>query len=53
MMIPVQAGENEVEIRFTRTADQWAGAGISLFSLTLLAFGWRWARTAKEEMRDA
>ena len=46
MVIPVQAGESEVEIRFTRTVDQWAGTGISVFSVMVLAFGWSWTRTA-------
>jgi len=46
ILIPVEAGEDEVEIRFTRTGDQRVGAGISLLSVALLAVGWRWTRTA-------
>jgi hypothetical protein len=44
MMIPVNAGENQVEIRFTRTADRTAGGFCSLAVALILALGFRTKR---------
>ena len=41
MSIPVQAGENRVEVKFTRTWDRTAGTLISIFSLSGLLLFWR------------
>ena len=39
MMIPVPAGENRVQLRFTPTPDRSAGAIVSLLTLTLMMGG--------------
>ena len=33
MLIPVEAGKSEIDVRFARTTDRTAGLAISMFSL--------------------
>ena len=41
MAITVQAGANEIDVRWRRTSDQWAGDGVSLAALAItLALAW-------------
>ncbi|HEV8075492.1 MAG TPA: 6-pyruvoyl-tetrahydropterin synthase-related protein [Candidatus Acidoferrum sp.] len=37
MLVPVEAGRSEIQVRFVRTMDQTAGNALSLFSLLLAA----------------
>ncbi|HXC47736.1 MAG TPA: hypothetical protein VNU20_05560 [Candidatus Sulfotelmatobacter sp.] len=37
MLVPIEAGESEIHVRFVRTMDQTAGNALSLFSLLLAA----------------
>lgn len=43
MIVPIAAGENDVEIRFAGTPDRWLGDSLSLLSMVVLLFAW--ART--------
>jgi hypothetical protein len=45
--IPIEAGANEVEVRWRRTGDAWAGMGISFLAVMItLACGWGIRRKA-------
>lgn len=48
MIVPLEAGENYVEIRFTRTFDRWLGDAASLLSLAVLAAAWVGTRPKPE-----
>jgi hypothetical protein len=37
MLVPIEAGKSEIQVRFVRTMDQTAGNALSLFSLLLAA----------------
>ena len=37
MLVPIEAGRSEIQVRFVRTTDQTAGNALSLFSLLLAA----------------
>lgn len=37
MLVPIQAGKSEIEVRFVHTSDQTAGIALSVFSLLLAA----------------
>ncbi len=37
MLIPIEAGKSEIEVRFVRTPDQTAGIALSVFSMLLAA----------------
>ena len=37
MLVPIEAGRSEIQVRFVRTTDQTAGNALSLFSLVLAA----------------
>ena len=50
MIVPLEAGENDVEIRFTRTFDRSLGDKASLLSLAVLAAAWV-ATRPKPELR--
>jgi hypothetical protein len=49
IVVPLAAGENDVQIFFTRTIDRTTGAAISLLSIAILTAAWTWTR-AKPEM---
>jgi hypothetical protein len=36
MAIPVEAGENRIDVRWHTTPDQWAGYGLSLVALAIM-----------------
>ena len=40
MIVPIAAGENDVEIRFVRTRDRWLGDAVSLLSMVVLLVAW-------------
>lgn len=45
MVIPVAAGTNQIDVRWRRTRDQWAGIGLTLVALAVtLALGWNGKR---------
>jgi hypothetical protein len=44
MIVPLDAGENDVEIRFTRTFDRLLGDAASLLSIAVLAVAWAGTR---------
>jgi hypothetical protein len=48
VMIPVQAGENRVHVKFTRTWDRMAGAVLSLATAVILGFFWMLTGWRKE-----
>ena len=37
MLVPIEAGKSEIQVRFARTSDQTAGIALSIFSLLLAA----------------
>jgi hypothetical protein len=37
MLVPIEAGQSEIQVRFVRTTDQTAGIALSVFSLLLAA----------------
>ena len=37
MLVPIEAGKSEIQVRFMRTSDQTAGIALSIFSLVLAA----------------
>jgi hypothetical protein len=37
MLVPIEAGQSEIQVRFVRTTDQTAGVALSVFSLLLAA----------------
>jgi len=45
MVVPLDTGENDVEIRFTRTRDRWWGNAVSALSLAVLAIAGFWTRS--------
>ncbi len=52
MVIPVEAGANEIDVRWRRTSDQWAGDGVSLAALAItLALAWLERRRPTGERR--
>jgi hypothetical protein len=40
MLVPIEAGKSEIEVRFVRTNDQSAGIALSILSLLLSAGLW-------------
>jgi uncharacterized membrane protein len=44
-LVPLAAGENDVQINFTRTLDRTIGAAISFFSTALFAAAWIWTKS--------
>jgi hypothetical protein len=52
MSIPLEAGANQIDVRWRRTTDQWAGDGVSLGALAItLTLGWLERRKATGERR--
>ena len=51
MLVPVAAGENDVEIHLATTGTSGRGPGWSLLSLGLLMMGWRWTLTFERRKR--
>jgi hypothetical protein len=51
MLVPVQAGENQVQITFVRTGDRLAGGVISLLALLGLGLWWWREKAAKVRLR--
>lgn len=48
MIVPLQAGQNDIEIRFVRTSDRIIGDIVSLLSLVVFALAWiRTSRTSR------
>jgi len=44
LVVPVVAGDNDVQVHFRRTRDRWVGDAVSLISLALLVVAWINAR---------
>src|SRR5208337_4010573 len=51
IVVPIEAGNNDVEIHFRRTLDRWLGNIISLISLAVLVVAW--VKTRPSHIRPA
>jgi hypothetical protein len=54
MVVPIAAGANRIDVRWQRTADQWAGIALSLAALAItLSLAWRERRSQEPSNQES